>query len=186
MHRPPPIATALVLLLAACSPAQEAAAPAVAGGGCLPAGDGYLRARLRGAIDADIDWRNAEMSCEGGPRPEGGGLRLTVAGPLKATGQTLRFVFGVEANGSDESSRNLATNLTVIVEGAGALYATRGDGKCTVDALHRGATDGASPARRRVEARGFCTGPATSIDGMDRVIVERFDFASQYLNEDPH
>lgn len=186
MRRPPPIATALALLLAACSPAQDAATPPAAQQGCLPGGAGYLRARLRGAIDADLDWRNAEMHCEGGLRPDGTGLRLTIAGPLKDTGHVLRFVFGIDAGAASDEDRNLATNLTVIVEGADALYATRGDDKCTLDALHRDTPEGLAPGRRRAAARGFCTGPATSIDGTQRVLVERFDFVSQFTTEDPH
>ena len=35
---------------------------------CLPTGNGYLRARIRGALNLDIDWGNAEIECEGGPR----------------------------------------------------------------------------------------------------------------------
>jgi hypothetical protein len=186
MRRPPPLATALALLLAACSPAQDAATPAVAQGGCLPGGAGFLRARLRGAIEADIDWRNAQMSCEGSPRPDAAGLRLTIAGPLDDTGHVLRFVFGIEGAGKDGESHNLATNLTVIVEGQQALYATRGDEKCTLDARIHEATDGPATGHRRVEARGFCTGPAASLDGAQRLVVERFDFASQYSTEDPH
>jgi hypothetical protein len=186
MRRPPPFATALVLLLAACSPAQDAATPAVAQGGCLPGDAGFLRARLRGAIEADIEWRNAQMTCEGSPRPDAAGLRLTIAGPLDDTGRVLRFVFGIEGVGQDSEARNLATNLTVILEGQQALYATRGDDKCSLDARIDAAADGLAPGRRRVDARGFCTGPAASMDGTQRLVVERFDFASQYSTEEPH
>ncbi len=43
---------------------QEAGSP-----GCLPGGNGYLHARIRGAMNLDVDWHNAEIECEGGPRP---------------------------------------------------------------------------------------------------------------------
>jgi len=45
--------------------------------GCLPAGNGYLRARIRGAMNLDIDWHNAEIECDGGLRPDGSGLRVS-------------------------------------------------------------------------------------------------------------
>jgi hypothetical protein len=186
MHRPPPISTALVLLLAACSPAQDATVPTATGRGCLPDGSGFMRARLRGAIEADIDWRGAQMTCEGSPRPDAAGLRLTIAGPLDDTGHVLRFVFGIEGRDRAAEAHNLATNLTVIVEGQQALYATRGDDKCTLDAKIDDAAAGAAPGRHRIDARGFCTGPAASMDGAQRLLVERFDFASQYSTEDPH
>lgn len=182
--------TALIaLLLTACGTAQDVATPMKptdAKASCLPDGSGFLRARLRGAIDADIDWRGAELSCEGGPRPDGSGSRLTIAGPLKGSQQVLRFVFGIDDAGSGGAGRNLATNITLIVEGAQALYATRGDDKCTTDRLQQSAADAARPRQQRIEAHGFCTGPAASIDGTTRVLVETFDFASLYTTEDPH
>jgi hypothetical protein len=55
---------------------DDRAAPAAHG--CLPSGNGYLRARIRGALDLDIDWGNAEIECDGGPRPDGSGVRVTV------------------------------------------------------------------------------------------------------------
>jgi hypothetical protein len=185
MLRPSPSAALLIVLLSACSSAQDAA-PRLPGDAahCLPGGAGYLRARLRGAIVADIDWRDTDMTCEGGLRPDGAGLRLAIAGPLKDTGQVLRFVFGIEAPPAGERDKNLATNLTLIVEGARTLYSTRGDDKCSVDELQR------SPAGEggftRAEARGFCTGPAATIDGASRVVVERFDFATRYTTEETH
>jgi hypothetical protein len=63
--------------------------------GCLPTGNGYLRARIRGALDLDLDWRNAELQCEGELRPDGSGLRISFAGPEHADGRRTRLVFGV-------------------------------------------------------------------------------------------
>ena len=52
---------------------------AAASGGCLPSGDGYLRMRIRmrdvDKPDLTIDWNNADMQCEGGPRPSNQGMR---------------------------------------------------------------------------------------------------------------
>jgi len=54
----------LVSLLAG----SGAAAANDAAHGCLPSGNGYLHARIRGALNLDIDWDNAEIECDGGPR----------------------------------------------------------------------------------------------------------------------
>ena len=175
-------ATLFALLLAACGPAQEAPNPNATPGaaGCAPGGQAYLRARLRGAIEADLDWRDAEMSCEGGLRPDGSGLRLAIAGPLKTSGQKLRFVFGIDTVRKDGHETNAATNLTLIVEGAQQLYATLGNDKCTTDTLERGAIGSDTASRQPVLVRGFCTGPAATMDGGSRVLVERFDFTTSY------
>ena len=37
--------------------------------------------RLRGSIEADIEWREPELACTGMPRPDGRGLRAALFGP---------------------------------------------------------------------------------------------------------
>src|SRR6202050_5280208 len=64
---------------------------------CLPAHDGFLRLRMRGDRNMDIDWHDADMLCDGGPRPTPQGIRLTFAGPGRHGGHSLRFVFGIGA-----------------------------------------------------------------------------------------
>ena len=153
-------------------------APPPAPAGCLPTGNGYLRARIRGALNLDIDWRNAELECDGGPRPDGSGIRMSFRGPALADGRRLRMVFGVSAAREGRSGRALPTNLTVIVEGAQRLYTTRGDGHCTVDTLsqQRLRAPGA-PRRYRVVARGFCVAPAMTLNSAEHILVSSFDFA---------
>jgi len=190
--------TSLGLLAAACSSAADPA-PSTSGAvqpaaHCLPDAGGFLRAQLRGAINADLDWHDADIRCEGGPRPDGEGLRVSIAGPLPASaganaGRTLRFVFGIDTGAVVTEGSALATNLTAILESSSgsadaALYATRGDDKCTVDRLQRrSATPGARDFR--IDARGFCLGPASSLDGETRLHVTTFDFAGRVSLEAP-
>src|SRR5688572_14804807 len=114
----------------------DATAPAIAAGnaadsktprGCLPAGNGYLRAKIRGAMNLDVNWKDAELECDGGARPDGNGIRLSFAGPLQADGRRLRMVFGVTNAAEGDAGTALPTNLTVIFEGEKRLFATRGD-----------------------------------------------------------
>jgi len=182
------LATALPgAALADVSPAPPV--PAAAGGatGCLPTGNGYLRARIRGAMNLDLDWHNAEIECDGGPRPDGSGLRVSFAGPRHADGRRLRLVFGVGAVHEGRTGRALPTNLTVIFEGEERLFATRGEDHCTVDELRQerlGALGG--PLRSwRIVARGFCTSPASTLNSDARILVSRFDFAGTAVFADP-
>ncbi len=182
----------LRLLLCACSlvtaPPGAALADAspAAGQGCLAAGNGYLRARIRGAMNLDLDWHNAEIECDGGPRPDGSGLRVSFAGPRHADGRRLRLVFGVGSVHEGRTGRALPTNLTVIFEGEERLFATRGEDHCTVDELRQerlGALGG--PLRSwRIVARGFCTSPASTLNSDARILVTRFDFAGSAVFED--
>ena len=161
-----------------------AAAPAAHG--CLPTGNGYLRARIRGALDLDIDWGNAEIECDGGPRPDGSGVRVSFAGPPHGDGRRMRLVFGVGSVHEGRDGHDLPTNLTVIFEGEERLFATRGADHCTVDELRQervGALGG--PKRSwRIIARGFCIAPASTLSSDARILVSRFDFAGSAVFED--
>src|ERR1043165_5948504 len=99
--------------------------------GCLAAGGGYLRARIRGALDLDLNWKNAEMQCAGGPRPSGNGVRVSIGGPLRDGTHRIRLVFGVGGVSEGGSGQALRTNVTLLFEGENRVFATQGDDKCT-------------------------------------------------------
>jgi hypothetical protein len=154
--------------------------------GCFSVGGGYLRARLRGAVDLDLNWKNADMHCEGGPRPPGkdskrNGIRVSVGGPARGDGHRLRLVFGIAGVGEGESGQALRTNLTMVFEGEQRIFATQGDDKCTVDSLTQERVEVLGPGRAvyRVVARGFCLGPAASLSREERVLMTSFDFAGR-------
>lgn len=158
--------------------------------GCLLAGDGYLRARVRGALDLDLDWKDAQMQCAGAPRPSGNGVRVSIGGPLRGEGRRIRLVFGIAGVGEGESGQALRTNVTLLFEGEKRIFATQGDDKCTVDTLsqQRVETLGQSRAIYRVVVRGFCLGPASNPTRTERVIVTSFDFAGrvEFGDDDRH
>jgi hypothetical protein len=191
-----------LLGLSACSrdiaTAEDGDEAAVAGG-CLAAGDGRMEASLRGALEARIDWSNAQMSCDGDLRPDGQVLRVTMVGPLEterpeavgaarpeavgaarpeAVGATrqLRFILGIDlVDTADGPAQVLPTNLTVIVEGESLLYATRGSDRCAVeDFMRTPLADGLE----RVSGRGYCLGPASDLAGETRVLVPTFSFTA--------
>lgn len=173
----------------ATSPSAAATAPA-ARAGCLAAGDGYLRARVRGALALDLDWKDAQMECEGAPRPSGNGMRVSIGGPDRGAGRRIRIVFGIAGVGEGASGNTLRTNVTLLFEGERRIFATQGDDKCTVDTLRqqRVETLGQNRTIYRVEARGFCLGPATGMVRNERVFITSFDFAGrvEFGDDDRH
>lgn len=173
------------------SDAATLRASAGSGGACLPGERGYLRASLRGAIEADLDWRGAPLQCEGGARPDGQGLRVSFLGPADASGHRLRIVFGIAAPPGAARSSAAATNVTVIVEGDQRVYATRGDERCAIDTvvqeplpLTTAANSAGADRDYRIAARGSCIDPATMLDGSGRLYINRFDFAGVARFED--
>ena len=169
--------------------AEDSNEPA-ASSGCFIAGNGYLRARLRGALDLDLDWKNAEMDCAGGPRPGGKGVRVSIGGPARGDGRRIRMVFGIAGIGEGGSGETLPTNITLLFEGEQRIFATQGDDKCTVDSLTQQRVEplGGPRAIYRVEARGFCLGPASSLSQGERVYITSFDFAGrvEFGDDDRH
>jgi hypothetical protein len=120
----------------------------------------------------------------GGPRPDGSGIRVAFAGPLRNDGRRLRMVFGLRTSEGD-SGRAVPTNLTVIFEGEQRVFATRGDERCTIDELsqERIGKLGGHTRAYRVVARGFCTAPASALAGDERIVINSFDFAGHVVFE---
>ena len=154
---------------------------------CLAAGGGYLRARIRGALQLDVDLHNSELECDGGMRPDGSGIRVSFAGPLRSDGRRLRMVFGISGAAEGSAGRERPTNLTVIFEGEERIFATRGDDKCTTDELQQeriGALGGTTRSYR-VIARGFCISPVSALsNNTESILVTRFDFAGSVTYDD--
>jgi hypothetical protein len=167
------MATALLLLLLGTE-AAAGASPAIR---CLPAQDGFISMRLRGSIEAEIDWAEPELACTGMSRPDGRGVRLRFSGTR--AGGDLAVVFAAPDLGIGASAQAVPVNVTVL-DGAGErIYGTQGDSRCILDDVEQLPVEHpALPARSfRVSARGFCVAPARAVDGEGSVLLTRFDFA---------
>jgi hypothetical protein len=146
-------------------------------------------------VELDLDWKNADMQCEGGPRPPGrdntsNGVRVSIGGPARGDGHRIRLVFGIAGVREGHPGESLRTNVTVLFEGENRIFATQGDDKCTVDSLTQERVErlGPGPAIYRVVARGFCLGPASSLSREERVLLTSFDFAGrvEFSDDDRH
>lgn len=148
---------------------------------CLPGGNGYLRAKLNGAITAELNWDNSHTECAGSVRPNDGGVRLRFSHSDKPGGPALILLFGISGLHEGEAAKALPVNVTVIREGNGEFYSTQSDSKCTVDEVHQQLLSGLPLRKRsyRIEARGFCTQPARAVNGNGSVLITRFDFAGR-------
>lgn len=146
---------------------------------CAVSGNGYLQAKIAGAIVAEIDWRNQGTTCTGEVRPQGG-VRLSFKNSV-GSDQTLLIVFGIPGAREGRPGRALPVNLTVVREGSAQFYSTQGDDKCTIDHLEQHALRGPPHRERRyrIVVRGFCSEPARAVQGDGAVLMSRFDFASE-------
>jgi hypothetical protein len=153
------------------------ATPGVTTAGCLSSGDGYLRAKLGGAVEAQLDWPNSGTQCQGESRGSPPGVHLSFR--REKSNPDLLLVFGLTGVRPGLEGREVAANVTVIVQGTGQIYGTLGDSRCTVDSLQQRPLPTAGAYR--LEARGFCTQPAHAVHGSGDVLVSTFEFAGQVL-----
>ena len=160
--------------------AEAAKAAPAAPAKCLPAGNGYLRARLDGALKAELDWGNANTECTGAVRPTDGGIRMRFTSSLP-DGEKLVLVFGIAKLREGAAAKAIPVNVTVIREGTGEFYGTQGDDKCMLDEVRQEALVGIPHRSRsyRIVARGFCTEPARAIRGKGALLISRFDYAGR-------
>ncbi len=112
--------------------------------------DGELVGHLRGALEADLDWRHGpHLECQGMQRPDDpgdeaapGGGRLWFRGRL-AEGQSLIVVIGIDGLAAGVTGDEFEANLTLVVEHEGWFFSSRGQTGCWADvnlneALKRG------------------------------------------------
>jgi hypothetical protein len=183
---------ALLASLAAglCGAQQAPESLALPGAAALPPvpappancpGEGYLRARLAGAVEARIQWSKAGLICQGEAKDTPPGVRLSFQ--HKGAKPDLLFVFGLTGVREGRPAHAVATNLTVIVQGTDQIYGTLGDSRCTVDSLSQRPLGAGK--NYRLEARGFCTQPAHAVRGDGAVLVSTFEFAGVVNYEAP-
>jgi len=143
---------------------------------CPPSDAGYLRARLQGAITAELDWSSpGTPQCLGGPRPTQDGVRLVYKGPAGPDALLVIVGIGVGIGQTVTEARNVPASVTVVREGRGEFFATQGDDKCAIDELSQEPVAGQN-GRYRLSGRGYCTQPARIVgDGAGSVLVSRFD-----------
>ena len=155
------------------SPSLLPASPATARG-CE--GGGFLRTRIYGAFETEIDWRSEDLDCEGMPRPDGEGARLRFAGTLSDGAQELAFIIAMPDFAPGKPARELATNLTPIAEGSGRFFSTPGLDSCWTDVDTRESGD-ESPNRFVVDGRLYCIAPIPEVNGSSSVSLEEVNFS---------
>ena len=148
---------------------------------CLPTGDGYVRARIAGALNAELSWGNDDVACTGAVRPTDGGVRMRFRGLEPDGVSKLVLVFGIAKLREGLPAKLLPVNVTVMREGKGEFYSTQGDDKCMLDEVRQEAIVGIPHRSRsyRIIARGACTEPARAVRGKGAVLLSRFDIAGR-------
>ncbi len=140
---------------------------------CRAVDDGYLSGHLYGALDRAIEWRGTDMTCEGGPRPNGEGLRLVFAAPADDSRPRLVFVIGVAGTVGDLSGSERLANITLIDEASGRFFSSGGQERCwtTVESVEY---DG---GQVRIGGEVYCQGSLPSLSDGSSVTLRDFRYS---------
>ena len=136
--------------------------------------DGYLQARLFGALEGPIDWSGAEMACSGMPRPNSAGARLRFAG--QAGEQRIAIIIALADLKRDAAGTELSSKVTMIDESSGRFFSTWDLENCWTDISSVVATDG-SGDRVYIEGDLYCVAPLAEVNGSGSVSIADLSFA---------
>ena len=168
----------LAAMLTACKPAAEPAVsdpetgiPTVSSCGK----SGYLRGRLYGAIDWNLDLAADALQCEGMPRPDGKGARLRFAASIGADERQIAIIIGIPELGRGSPGTEYASNVTVIEEGRGRFFNTVDLGNCLTDitAMTEIDTEG---DRHTISGSLYCLAPLAEVNGDSSVSITELRF----------
>ena len=159
----------------AAASAPAAFLPAVEDPGHCPDG-GRLVATLIGALEGDIDWHAADMSCEGMPRPAGAGARLRFAGSAGEAGLAIAIIIAVPQLQPGVLASDLPANVTIIEEGKGRFFSTTDLDYCWVDVDLAGPGSG-DEKLLAVGGTLSCIAPLAETNGTSSVTVDDLRFS---------
>lgn len=140
-------------------------------GGCGE--HGFLATTLVGAVEAEVDWRAADLVCEGMPRPGGEGARLRFAG--SADDRQLAIIIALPDLRRGQAASELASNVTLIEEGTGRFFSTAAADICWTDVTFL-EVEPDTADRYRISGTLYCVAPLAEVNGSSSVSLAELHF----------
>ena len=150
---------------------------------CVPGG--RLTVETFGAIEADIDWREPHVRCEGMQRPKGEGARLRFAGEITSDDFTrmVTFILSIPELEKGKTANELRTRVTVIEEENARFFSTRETDICWTNVTHQGPVtnrDGIIITNRfSVSGLTYCLAPVAELYGAASLTLSDIEFKGQ-------
>lgn len=135
-------------------------APADAASTC--GGDGYLQAKLSGALTADLDWTDATLRCESMLRPDDRGVRLRFSGEVAR--ERLAIIVAIPDLEAGMTGTDIDAVVTVTVDGSGRFFSTPNLGACWTDITSNEPLPG-EPGAYVIAGELACVGPLGEFNG---------------------
>ena len=168
------------ILLVACG--QESVAEREASTSILPKPDtapascsdtAHLTGDMTGAIETSFVYVKKSLQCESMRRPDNRGARLRFQGGEDPN--RLSVIIAIPDLMRGESGPELATNITVTVEGSGRFFSSADLNACWTDIA---AQDLIEDATYVISGEVFCIAPIAELNGTGAVTINRLAFES--------
>lgn len=171
----PLFSTLLALFIGGCGAAetetQSTAAEPAETGSCGV--DGHLNASLFGAIGATLAWSGKSFRCESMVRPGREGVRLHLSGRI--ADEQLAIILALPDLVAGEAMPELASNVTITVEGSGRFFSTPDFDTCWTDV--RAQTQLADDDNRyTIDATVYCVAPLGELNGTAAITIADMAF----------
>lgn len=139
---------------------------------------GYVRGKVFGALDMELDWSGSQLDCQAMGRPDGQGLRLYFAWD-PGDGQRLVLVLGVEGTTTSVARPETPANVTFINERSGHFYSSGGSGRCWTDII-RLATLPGSGHSQRLQGRLYCAAALPALNDRSSLTLGDLHWSGQF------
>ena len=149
---------------------------------CDLEGGGYLRGQLYGELQADIDWEQQRLGCDGMLRPDNGGLRLLFEPRNRDSGPL--FVLGLTGSLEEVLDREVVTNLTIVDQRNGRFFNTGEAERCWSLIRRIDVSQFAGGRNYRLVGRFYCAGALAEVNGPGTLTPGEFEFAGQLTVND--
>lgn len=133
-----------------------------------------LKLQLAGAIEGSFDWHDGAFQCESMRRPDDAGARLRFVGDVADS--ALALIIAIPELGRGATGKELASNLTLYVEGEALFFGTQGTESCWADIARQDLLDA---ARYDITGEVYCIAPLGEINGATSVTIVELSFATQ-------
>ena len=144
---------------------------------CSAVGDAYLSGFIYGSIEQRIEWRGTDMTCDGGLRPDNGGVRVVFAGNATTTGDRIVILIGIDGGIDDIATTERVANITVIDESTGRFFSSGGQERCWT-AVSDVADEG---EMYRLKGEVYCAGSLPAVSGSGSVTLRDIRYSGRLI-----
>ena len=152
---------------------------------CESVDDAYLSGTLYGALDRAIEWRGTDMRCEGGPRPDGDGMRLVFTAPGDGEGNEdgdrLVFVIGISGALEGLTDVERVANVTVIDASSGRFFSSGRQERCWTTVTSVSEDNG----HTQIGGELYCAGSLPSMSDGSSISLGDFRYSGRLIFDAP-